>query len=224
MDILVLHTELQKNLTGLKLDSYAEQLNDHYRSKFDRYIKLQSKLNFITGRLLLLKGLNLMEKKSIDFNVLNQIKLDNTEKPHLENTYFNISHSENHVIVALSKKIEIGVDIEKLKYVRIDAFKNLFSEHEFQIIKEDKSNSTFYEFWTKKEAALKTIGSQLRDMTKIEVSKSNQIQFGTQTLIAYEIPIFNKQVIAHLCHKVTDASISLIYKLIEPDELFKFNA
>lgn len=223
MDILVLHTELQNNKTAFNLDAFVKLLNHQYRSKFDRYIQLQSKLNFITGRLLLLKGLNLMEEKSVDFNVLNQIKTDSTDKPYLENTYFNISHSENHVIVALSKKIEIGVDIEILKSVRLDAFKHLFSEKEFQIIEADKSGRTFFEFWTKKEAALKTIGCKLSDMTKIEVSKSNQIQFGKQTFIAYKIPIHNKQVIAHLCHEEVDATILLMYKRIEPDELFKFN-
>lgn len=223
MDILVLHTEIQNVNSKFNIDSFVQQLNEYYRSKFKRYLQKQSKLNFITGRLLLLKGLNIIEERTVEFKELNQIRINTDDKPYLKNIFFNISHSDNHIIVALSKKNEIGVDIEKIKTVRIDAFKNLFNDEEFHAIKSDKSNRTFFDFWTKKEATLKSIGTSLSDMTAIDVSKSNKAQFGTRSFITYKIPIQNNQVIAHLGHEAIYGKNVLIYKRIEPEELYLIN-
>ncbi|MBF2057914.1 MAG: 4'-phosphopantetheinyl transferase superfamily protein [Cyanobacterium sp. T60_A2020_053] len=88
-------------------------------------------------------------------------------KPFLTNSAlnFNLSHTEDMVIYAISEKI-IGIDIEKndkiLKHEELA--ERFFCPSEYQLIKQinqDKKAELFYQFWTAKEAFLKATGEGL---------------------------------------------------------------
>ena len=100
----------------------------------------------------------------------NEIKIyaDENGKPYVkENIHFNLSHSENYVVAAVSYKV-IGIDIEKIKPVKtnmIDYFCSLKDKK--YILGEEKYAGTnipatalerFFEVWTFKEAFLKCSG------------------------------------------------------------------
>ncbi|HZQ25384.1 MAG TPA: 4'-phosphopantetheinyl transferase superfamily protein [Terriglobales bacterium] len=78
----------------------------------------------------------------------------------------NVSHSDEHALLAFTRGREIGVDIEKMK-PEIEALTlavRFFSPGESETLKclpEDKRGSAFYRGWTCKEALLKAWGTGL---------------------------------------------------------------
>jgi len=86
-------------------------------------------------------------------------------KPVVEGISFNISHSGNYVLVALSSS-PIGIDIELMS--KTFDFENVvefcFNEPEREKIKmAHNSREMFYTLWTRKEAILKATGEGLVD-------------------------------------------------------------
>ncbi len=88
------------------------------------------------------------------------IRIGEYGKPYSESgKRFNISHSGDYVIIALSD-FEIGCDIEcekELDYERTG--KIVFHENELRKLSEsDDKKDYFYKLWTRKESFLKCIG------------------------------------------------------------------
>lgn len=81
-------------------------------------------------------------------------------KPYIENydqIDFNISHSGEFVLLAVTNGKSIGVDIEKIdENIDLDIGNVVFNESELPYI---RNVDDFYLLWTKKEAYLKCIGS-----------------------------------------------------------------
>ena len=87
---------------------------------------------------------------------------------------FNLSHSNNLALYAISFKQSIGVDIEYIQYQRDedDVAKNFFSSREYNFISklpEAQKVEAFYHIWTCKEAYLKATGVGLAGLKDVEV-------------------------------------------------------
>lgn len=143
--------------------------------KSEDYKSEIAKINYLASRAILnltLKGL--LEKGINDLRV----KRDKINKPYVENTLglkFNISHTEDLVLLAFSK-IEVGIDVEKINYQFEfkDILENCFTKDE--IINIDNNIISFYRYWTAKEAYLKCDGIGLvRNLKEIEI-----ISFGNE--------------------------------------------
>jgi 4'-phosphopantetheinyl transferase len=75
---------------------------------------------------------------------------------------FNISHSGDYVICAATDTGRVGIDIEKIRPIAPDDFKNYMTADEWAAIKRsDKPRDTFYEYWTQKESIIKANGQGL---------------------------------------------------------------
>ncbi|MFN7097169.1 MAG: 4'-phosphopantetheinyl transferase family protein [Gammaproteobacteria bacterium] len=87
------------------------------------------------------------------------------KKPYL-NDYpqlqFNLSHSDNEAIVAITLDADIGVDIEKIKTEPMkELAKRFFSAAEFAYLNSlppSEQIHAFYQFWAHKEAFIKATG------------------------------------------------------------------
>ena len=86
-------------------------------------------------------------------------------KPYLvENPlYFNLSHSKDHVLYALTNHYEVGVDIEYINeaFDSEDMVLNLLSPQElgyWKSISPEKKSNLFFKLWACKEAFLKASG------------------------------------------------------------------
>lgn len=76
---------------------------------------------------------------------------------------FNLSHSRNQAIIAVTKKHPIGIDIEYMqeKEILIDLAKRFFSSKEYDEYKKLSASQKvlgFYNCWTRKEAVVKALG------------------------------------------------------------------
>lgn len=81
-------------------------------------------------------------------------------KPFAKNlpVYFSISHSGDMVVCAVSGR-EIGIDIEKIRPIKLKSAEKFASADELEYI--CSSENGFFEIWTLKEAFFKCIGTGL---------------------------------------------------------------
>jgi 4'-phosphopantetheinyl transferase len=90
-------------------------------------------------------------------------------KPHLDlgqRIEFNLSHSDDFALLAISARSEVGVDVERLRTPRdIRALaRSVFSRQEnaaFDALPDDALTLPFFTCWTQKEAVLKALGTGL---------------------------------------------------------------
>ena len=96
-----------------------------------------------------------------------EIKRGIHKKPYVLNlpAHFNVSHSGDYVVVAISDR-PIGIDIEEIKDFSAILAKKLFNEDEVKYISGNSSTrkkslmqKCFFELWTAKEAYLKYLGT-----------------------------------------------------------------
>lgn len=106
-----------------------------------------------------------------DFNIEEEIIYNEYGKPYIKSNkiYFNISHSKEYIVCAVSDKC-IGIDIEYITY-RPRVANRYFNAEEKKLAINDIE---FTKIWVKKESYLKWLGSGLSygllnvDTTKID--------------------------------------------------------
>lgn len=144
-------------LEGLPPSMHQRALR--YRRKEDAY-------SFIAGRLLLQRGL---EYQGIDDSI-EHIQIEESGKPFLKSAYFNISHSDERVVCAITETGKIGIDIEKEKEVELVNFKPWFTAMEWKdIVESQTSLQQFYRYWTRKESIIKALGWTLSQLHQIHL-------------------------------------------------------
>jgi 4'-phosphopantetheinyl transferase len=84
-------------------------------------------------------------------------------KPYLKqypSIHFSVSHTRNAIAVALSDS-ETGVDVERQGLSDMDTARRAFTDCEYKFIYSGDADQDirFYEFWTRKEAYLKWLGT-----------------------------------------------------------------
>ncbi|MEM9243012.1 MAG: 4'-phosphopantetheinyl transferase superfamily protein [Pseudomonadota bacterium] len=85
-------------------------------------------------------------------------------KPSINDTlFFNLSHSHNRMLLAVSQEVDLGVDIERVRadFVSDDLAELCFSRRElddFYALPADQKLSSFFHVWTCKEALIKAVG------------------------------------------------------------------
>jgi 4'-phosphopantetheinyl transferase len=152
-----------------RLDSLLEKLPKELNIKALQYRFIQDSYNFVVGRYLLKMGLSHFGYE----NHLEKITYKKSGKPEHENIFFNISHSENMVVCALSSQGKIGIDIENKKNVILENFESWFTENEWlQIINSEFPQNKFYWYWTRKESILKAMGVNLSYLMKIQLDST----------------------------------------------------
>ncbi|MGY0398337.1 MAG: 4'-phosphopantetheinyl transferase family protein [Ostreibacterium sp.] len=77
--------------------------------------------------------------------------------------HINLSHSGQHICLAIQKNHPIGIDIELIKPRKINLLVNrLFSPKQVQFIQSAQDPTTmFYYFWTQYEAQIKLVGKSV---------------------------------------------------------------
>lgn len=149
--------------------SFQEELNKLPLLLQQRIIKKKQKQKQITS---LCAYKTLQEALEKEFKLdLNSLSFTKNGKPFLENSVinFSISHSKNLVGVAISTQGIVGFDIEPFRnFDNIESAFPFFSPIEQEAILAAKNpNETLIEFWSKKEALVKLLGSQMFDIASL---------------------------------------------------------
>ena len=98
-------------------------------------------------------------------------------KPELEGNpiQFNLSHSHDRAVYAISAQHPVGIDIEYIQPIAaaevVDRFFSSAESAIFHTLPESKQQAAFFHAWTQKEAYLKACGTGLSTpLNQIEVS------------------------------------------------------
>lgn len=146
------------NLSNIDEKNLLKHLGEDEIQKAKSFAFERLKRNFLIRRFYLraiLSNYTGEKKKKIEY-VLNDFK-----KPFLlnnPNIYFNVSHSENMILVAIADQL-IGVDVEKIVKTDVEnLFPFVFSREEEKNIPLLNKIEYFYNIWCIKESYLKYIG------------------------------------------------------------------
>ena len=149
----------EKNHNEL-IEKYLLRFPREYQQKILSYHRWQDAQLSLMGRLLLMCGMKGLNKG------LENFELEYTEynKPIFSNLdlKFNISHSGNLVLCAISEVFDIGVDVELMNDLKIENFRDQMTVYEWRkVIQVSSRKTAFYEYWTQKEAVVKAHGKGL---------------------------------------------------------------
>ena len=92
------------------------------------------------------------------------LRTDENGKPTVDGICFNLSHSGDYVICAVSDR-EVGCDIEQIKEAPRRIASRVFSPEEIRCLEQisnEAYNREFFRLWTKKESFLKMKGIGIR--------------------------------------------------------------
>jgi 4'-phosphopantetheinyl transferase len=133
----------------------------------------------IVGKLLLGE---VLRKFGLEQLTLNDLKSDTHHRPYFEgNIDFNISHSGNLVICCGTDKGKTGIDAEQVKAIDLEEYTDYFTTNEWSRIRGtiDPSHG-FFDFWTRKEAVLKAIGTGFHTpLSSVDVANETLIHNNT---------------------------------------------
>ncbi len=121
-----------------------------------RFYHLNDTVRHLMGRWLLFTALRL-EGESIDKGL---IHLDKYNRPFIEGGMdFNISHSGNCVVCAVSRTSRVGIDVEEVVKVNIEDFRSTLTNVDISVLEKSSDlELDFFKIWTKKEAVAKANG------------------------------------------------------------------
>lgn len=207
MDIFYLNITPLRN--KINFINNLEKIDDERKAKIERYKRTDDKLRSLGAGMLL----NYIKEK---YDVSDKVLIDRHGKPYFENQniYFNISHSGNYVIAAVSN-YEIGIDIQRVKEDkhRVAEKNFLTSECDFINGAEDDLGKMerFCQIWTAKEAYLKNIGMGLRKpLNSFEVAiENNELYLPDNNelkLIQFKL---DKNYIVTVCGSVDDKEFNV---------------
>jgi 4'-phosphopantetheinyl transferase len=129
------------------------------------------------------KMLNNILKK---YHINNDIFYNEYGKPYIKNNplYFNISHSNNITVIAISDK-EIGIDIEHITFKK-NIIDKICTEEEKLLI---NNAHGFTKLWVKKESYIKYLGTGLS--YGLKNVDTNKLKFIIKKYKNYYISIYN---------------------------------
>lgn len=160
---------LQTELYAILSDAEQQKANEyHHENAKKEYIAAHGILRKILGEYIQVAA------KNID------ITIGAHGKPLLTAPFneikFNLSHSNNHILVAVAKNREVGIDLENTlrKTNALKLAQRFFTERETQILSslsDNQSRKAFFRAWCRKEAILKAMGTGISyGLDRFEVS------------------------------------------------------
>ena len=184
--------DLRNNLTVILLANNSEMnnlldktslLNTYESSRFHAFFRQSDKLNFLLSRIILKSIISRLCQVELSDILISQE--ENVKHKILDpstNLNFSLSHAKDYVLVGFSLQSQIGVDIEFVRpsnKIELIAA-NYFSAQEQENIKGDlHPEKVFFDYWTRKESAVKLIGlgllEQIRSFEVCNEVNNNEI-------------------------------------------------
>ena len=168
--------QIRLDISPSEYDQLWSLLSTDERSRADCFKKDNLRRNFIAARgnlrLILARSLS-CEPTEIQFAYSDRGKpylLDDSNNLNKQKIYFNLAHSQDLAIYAVSQDREVGVDLEfinsQINFLGIA--KRYFLASELQMIRELSDRNLacqlFYQIWTLKEAYAKATGKGIANL------------------------------------------------------------
>lgn len=182
---------------------YLHQLPAFIQKKILAYKNWQDAERSLAGNILLKKGLRSL---NIPGHSLATLKYTAYQKPYFQNDHlnFNISHSGQYTVCAISQTHRVGIDVEEINDIPLVDFTDFFYDEEWQAVLNSPDRlHAFYSLWTKKEAFLKVIGSGLNEPLNQVVIENNTIYWQGLNWLLQKVKLDD----THICHLCTNESL-----------------
>lgn len=161
-DVHLFYTSLKQ--PSAYLESLRKILSSDELAKAERFYFEKDRTSYIAARGMLRKILShylAIEPSTIQFQYSPYGKPSVPQAIH-----FNVSHSHERVLYAISQKRVVGIDIEFIRPVQEfwEVAKTYFSKNEVAMLAKippQKQLEAFYQLWTRKEAYIKAKGGGL---------------------------------------------------------------
>lgn len=172
--IYVFYTKFSAELSEDVFANYFSHLPGVLQETNKRYLRWQDRTSNLLGKVMLLSGLKVM---GLNFG-LHDLKFNTFNKPFFDELFdFSISHSGSYVVCVCGTGLKLGVDIEEIRKIDLQDFKQVLSEDEFRRITcSSDSLSEFFKLWTMKESVAKANGIGLSlPLTNITLAGSKAV-------------------------------------------------
>lgn len=179
------------NLSNYTQADYTEEyglLDCVLKAKIDKFATSKRKKQSLCGYMLLRRAVfDLYGKTDI------KLSFNKNGKPYCDFCFFNISHSEDAVVCAVSDR-NVGVDIQKITNVKPREKYKFFTKQENEYVNFDKDllNERYIEIFTKKEAAVKYLGEKISYAENIDTF-SGKFAFKTEKVRDYLLTVCAKE-------------------------------
>ncbi|MGZ5052857.1 MAG: 4'-phosphopantetheinyl transferase family protein [Methylobacter sp.] len=182
---------------------YYNQLPSGIQQKILRYCRWQDRHAALFGRLLLKTALL---EAGYFASCLELLQFDAYNRPSIDSSIdFNISHSGNYVLCAISKNGRIGIDIEQIKDINISYYKNFMSKTEWDDIANNEAlTRRFYYYWTIKESVMKADGRGLSIPPQDIICHPDHATIYNKKWGLKEIPITDEEYCCHIAFENHD--------------------
>ena len=159
--VYIQYIRLEETIEDNQYQKLLQKVPIAIRQKVERFSFSRDAQMSLIGKLLLQKGL-----KRFNYSaeaVLETIQYTNYGRPYFSLPVdFNLSHSGEYVVCAITDRGKIGVDIEKIRAISLEGFNRHMTDSEWNRIQTSSNvEETFFTFWTQKEAVLKASGEGL---------------------------------------------------------------
>ena len=205
--MLLLYSRISEQIHKYVIDNFLHDFDVEFQNKIVKYKRWQDVQLSLIGRILLKKGLSILNGSESDCQVTYSIN----RKPCLVDypIDFNISHSGEIVACILSESGTVGIDIEQIHHLCIKDFHCEMTDNEKeQISTSQNPQESFFTYWTQKEAIIKSYGKGLlTPLNSFEVHNGSAY-IGEQSYYLKEIHIDDN----YKCHiaSVSDIRNSVI--------------
>ncbi|WP_340066788.1 4'-phosphopantetheinyl transferase family protein [Ascidiimonas aurantiaca] len=158
--VYIYYAYISQERHTLLFDRYAKGFPQAFIERLYRFRRWQDAQLSLIGWVLIQKGMQKLQK-TFRYEDLQFTKYN---KPYLANdtVQFNISHSGNIVVCAISPTHTIGIDVEVIHDIDPADFKSQMTLSEWKsIIGAKDQQRCFFEYWTQKESVIKAHGMGL---------------------------------------------------------------
>lgn len=142
--------------------TFRQTLSPDEQARADRFVSDEVRTRFVVARGILR---DILSRYLVQPPVDLQFVYGRRGKPMLPGTdlRFNLSHSENVVLLGITWGCEIGVDVERIHPIpQMETMaRDHFSSYERQMLfslPSDQRETAFFACWTRKEAYIKAVG------------------------------------------------------------------
>ena len=157
------------NFTDEEYESIFFSLPEKLKDKVWKMVKTVNRKLTVMGYILLKNGLKNDYDIDIEELIIKENKYGKPIITNINNLYYNISHSKDMVVCAISDK-EIGIDVSYIKNVNIKLAKQFCNKEEVKYITSSKGYlRTLFKIFSLKESYIKMLGKSLMDIKNIEV-------------------------------------------------------
>ncbi|MBU2591129.1 MAG: 4'-phosphopantetheinyl transferase superfamily protein [Nitrospinae bacterium] len=172
-----------------KWNEYMSLLPDREMERIERHTRWEGRMARLIGRLLLRDGLKILLGEETPH--LNIIYKDRGKPSLAGNIDFNISHSGEYVICALSQRGRVGIDIEKIRDIEWEKFGRWIPPAQWLALNQSANpQDDFFTFWSINEAILKGDGQGLTALSDLHIGEDKKsATFRGEEWFTEEIPL-----------------------------------